>query len=332
VLLILKFLLLGNFNKSDFFSTNNFYLPNMLHQMRPANSLYFIDNNKLKRIINQNSEQIKSATLFDIADLTRFLENSLINHGRDEDEDDEMNVDSNESDKSNGGNILQSLGAFNQLTWPRFFRDLNLSDEQTPQPLSSVLVERVADSDSGLVKNDSITNKVHSDGFIQSVAKIVCLLNQEISQRLTEDVDFDLFVSYLADLMGRFCVYESKEIIVYYFDASTNKPVENSQRAACFACLKATMSESMSDNEPDIQFIAKRDCILNDYFYSCLAEAIVTETRGMCDAVAALRPYQNVVDKMSYRLIPLVFKLLKVNAKRFNQVIDDYSSYYFFYN
>jgi hypothetical protein len=35
---------------------------------------------------------------------------------------------------------------------------------------------------------------------------------------------------------------------------------------------------------------------------------------------------------MSYRLIPLVFKLLKVNAKRFNQVIDDYSSYYFFYN
>jgi hypothetical protein len=329
VLIILKFFLFGKKINLDFLKLNQLYMPNMLRQMVPLSSMYYIDNVRFERLISHNCQQIKSIVLFDIADLIGYIENALVNIDPSNDENREE-ADANEDAAGNECNILKSLGAFKRLTWPRLFQNLKLTEDQAPKPLSSILVEQMAGHLGIQTLSDSMTtNRLHSNEFAQSLVEIVRLLSKEISIGLANEVDFELFSSSVLQLMRQISVYETEEIKTVYFNLRTNKPVENSEQKTSFACLKL---KSESSEPGEIQFLIEKSLVSNDLSFLYLAETILTEMKGMFDTVAALRPFYDVAENKSIRLLYFLVKLLQVDENKLQSVLDDYKIYSFFNN
>jgi hypothetical protein len=155
VLIILKNFLFGKITDTSYLKTNPLFMPNVLKKMMPLSEMYYVDNNYLGELLNRNYPSYKSTTLFDINELIGFIEKDFksINQPKKNDDNkvDEIGVggddlDSNKDDGDVVGeyNVMRSLGAFDELTWPRVFKMLQLNKDKMPKPVSRIFVTRLA--------------------------------------------------------------------------------------------------------------------------------------------------------------------------------------------
>jgi hypothetical protein len=220
-------------------------------------------------------------------------------------------------------------GTFNDWTWVKFFQTLGLASHQLPKPLSEILVEQLVNED--LVDNAksvlSITDRLHSDGFKRAVCKAINLMVNETSFNNSNDYNYDVLSSEMAILLGQISVFKTREIKTFYFDKSTDMPVEESERESSFACLKRSSCPNYGT-----RFLVSEKAADGKYFYFHLATIILSEMRLLFESERGkkVQTFGDIVKRKSSNLVFLLTEFLTTADEDYNRVIGEYKANSFF--
>lgn len=299
VLTTIKILLFNNLLDKSETTTNELYFPNALHQMRPLNELFYLDNVYFAKMLEQ-STQIKEICLFNETDLIPVIENA-----NDISYLDYLEYDDDDEPKNQTSDFVKDI-IFNNISWKKIF-EFSIQQKVPcikPKPLSEVIIEKMINQidENNLERDDEITKKLVSNEFTHSLEQTLELLDENYVRENFET---------LKCVLESIDLYEMKEIRTHLIDLNTNSIIANSERDKNFFCLK-------QNERVKFYFVEKCSILLDYYFY--LAEVLLT---SISEKIENARFLNENAQKRAH-FIFLIIKFLTRSSAEYKYILSNY--------